>query len=96
VGILTAVVEGEWEVNKGFLGPSLLTRVVLLDDIVDLTDGGRDEQAEDKGENVPVSGPEEDVDRVEDTEQGESPSDRVDNDLLTPSGELEDHGAEEQ
>ena len=40
--------------------------------------------------------PEEDVDRVEDSQKGKAPVDRVDDNLLSASGELEEHGAEEQ
>ena len=40
--------------------------------------------------------PEVDVDRVENTENGKPPSDRVDHDLFTSSGELEEHGTEQQ
>ena len=43
-----------------------------------------------------MSGPEEDVDRVEDAEEGKAPVDRVDDDLLATGGELEDHRAEEE
>lgn len=41
-----------------------------------------------------MSTPEEDVDSVEDTQNDESPSDRVDQDLFTPGSELEEHGTE--
>jgi hypothetical protein len=53
-------------------------------------------QRQDKGEDVPVPGPEVDVDGVEDTQDDETPTDRVDKDLLSPRGELEKHGTEEE
>lgn len=40
--------------------------------------------------------PEEDVDSVEDAQDGEPPSDRVDDDLLAPRGKLEDDCAHKQ
>jgi hypothetical protein len=61
---LTAVEEGEREVDEELLAETFACRVVLLDDVVDLADGRRDEEREDKGENVPVARPEEDVDGV--------------------------------
>ena len=88
--------EREGEVDERLLCQALLTPVVLLDDIVDLADGGGDEEGEEEGEDVPVSGPEEDVDRVEDAEEGEAPLDGIDDDLLAARGELEEHGAEEE
>lgn len=93
---LTSVVEGERKVDKCLFSPTLLARVVLLDDIVDLRNGRSDKKGQDEGEDVPVSGPEINVDRVEYTKQGESPVDRVDDDFFTSSGELENHGTEEK
>ena len=93
---LTTVVEREREVDERLLTPALLAAVVLLHNVVDLRDRGGDEQAEDERQNVPVSGPEEDVDRVEDAKEGEAPVDRVNDDLLAAGGDLEDHRAEEK
>ena len=94
--VLTSVEEREWEVDESLLSPSLSAKVVLLYDVIDLTDSRRDQQAQDKCENVPVSRPEKDIDRVEEAKEGESPVDRVDDDVLASGRELEDHRAEEQ
>ena len=82
--------------DKGLLSPTLLARVVLLDNVVDLRDGGGDQQAHDEGEDEPVSGSEENKDRVEDAKDSESPTDRVDDNLFAAGSELVYHGAEQQ
>ena len=43
-----------------------------------------------------MSRPEEDVDSVEYAQKNESPSDRIDYNLFTSFGELEEHGTEQQ
>ena len=43
-----------------------------------------------------MSGPEEYVNRVEETKKSKAPSDGIDDDLLTSGSELEDHGAEKK
>jgi len=90
------VIEREWEVNESLLSPALLARVVLLDNVVDLRDGRRNQQRHDERKDEPVPAGEKDENAVEDTEDGESPANRVDNDLLTTGGELVDHGTKEQ
>jgi hypothetical protein len=77
-------------VDEQLLSPSFLRVVVLLHYIVNLTNGGRDQQAENEGKDIPMPSPEEDVDRVEETEEGESPRDGIDDDFGTSRGELED------
>ena len=46
--------------------------------------------------NVVVPGPEVDVDGVQDGEEGKTPGDAVDDDLLSAIEELVDDGSEEQ
>jgi len=71
--------------------------VMLLDNVVDVGDRGADEQREYKCDNVVVRGPQVDVDRVEDGEEGKAPGDSVDDDGLgVRGGELVDDGAEQQ
>ena len=43
---LTSVPEREWEVDEGLLAEGFSRAVILLDDVVDLADGGRDESEE--------------------------------------------------
>lgn len=82
--------------HECLLTQALPTPVVLLHHIVDLTDRRADQERHDEGEDVPMSSPEEDVDRVEKAEKGETPLDGVDDDLFPSGGELEDHRAKEE
>ena len=90
------MVERERKVDKGFLGPAAKAGVIGLDNVVDLADRRSDKKRKDEGENIPVAGTEEDVDRVEETQNGEPPSDAVDDKLLATVSELEDQSAEEK
>lgn len=67
-----------------------------LDGVVDLGDGGGDEEGEDKGGDVPVLVPEPDKRLVQDGEEREPPLDAVDEDLFTVFGELVEHEEEEE
>ena len=96
MNVFTTVVKREWEVDESLLSPALLAGVVLLDDVVDLRNGSGHQERHDKGEDKPVSAHEENEDAVEDSEDDESPSDTIHNNLFTASGELVDHSAEQK
>ncbi len=82
--------------NKRLLTQTLSTPVILLHHIVYLADRRADQEREEESEDIPMSRPKEDVDRVEDAQKGEAPLNRVDDDLFPAGSELEDHGSEEE
>lgn len=94
--LLTSVVEREGEVDKDLLSDALPCPVGPLDDVVDLADRRRDEQTEDKSEDVPVPAPEVDVNGVQEAEESETPPNGVDDDFLSAGRELVDDRAEEE
>lgn len=70
--------------------------VVLLDDVVNVADSGRDEEGQNEGDNIMSMGPDTDVECVENCEEWETPSYAIDNDNLSGIGELEDDVSEQQ
>jgi len=66
------MVEREREMNEKFICKRLGT-VMLLYDVIDMRDRGADKESKDEGNDVMVSGPQVDVDGIEDTEEGETP-----------------------
>jgi len=90
-----AVVEREGEMDPELV-VDVLAAVGALDDVVDVGDGGGDEEGKDKGDDVVLAGPDVDVDGVEDGEEGEAPADAVDDGALAGGEELVDHGAAEE
>jgi len=85
----------EWEVDPELI-VHIAATVVLLDDVVDVADARRYEQREDKGDNIVLATPDVDVDTVERGEEGETPANAVDDDLLAAIVELVDDRAEQQ
>lgn len=90
-----SVPEREWKMDPEFV-IDVLSRVMLLDDIVDVRDGGADEESKDESDDVVATAPDADVDGVEDDEKGETPVDTVDDDLLSGFEELVDDGSEKE
>lgn len=90
-----SVVERERKVNEDFI-QSALGKIVFLDDVVDVGDGGTDKEGKNEGNNVMVGCPQVDVNGVEDTEKRETPRNAVDDDLFTGGGELVDDRSEQQ
>jgi len=86
--------------REGEVDPELIVDVLggvmFLDDVVDVGDGGADEEGEDEGDDVSSVAPDVDVAGVEEDEQGEAPVDGIDDDLLAAVEELVDHGSEEE
>lgn len=93
---LTPVVKRERKVDKSLFSPTFLARMVLLHHVVNLRNSRSDQKRQDECEDVPVSRPKVDIDRVEHSKQGESPVDRVDDDFFSTGRKLEYHSAEEE
>jgi len=89
------VVEGERKVDEEFI-TQVVGSVILLDDVVDVTDSRRDAECENEGDNVVSTGPDADVECVENHEEWETPSNTIDDDTLSGIGELEDDVSEQQ
>lgn len=83
--------------HKRTLISETLTSVISLDDVIDVRYRAADEQRKDKRNDIVTARPYVDIDGVEDGEQGETPSDAVDDDGFAGVGELvEEHAEEEQ
>lgn len=92
---LTAMVEGEREMNKHFRSKSFVR--VRVDDIVDLGNARRDQETEHECGDVPSFDPEENVDTVKCAEEREPAANCVNHKCLAGSSELvEDHAEEEE
>lgn len=90
------VPHGERQVHEQLIAGGL-GRMILLDDIVDVADGGGDQEGEDERDDVVVVGPDGNEDCVEDGEERESPGDSVNHDGLGVGGsELVDDGAKKE
>lgn len=88
--------EREGEVDEQLVGGTL-RRVMLLDDVVDMGDCSGDQQTEDESDDVVVMTPDGDVDRVEDDDEGETPTDSIDDDRFCVCGhELVDDSSKEE
>lgn len=87
--------KGEWKVNPEFV-VNILSRVVLLDDVVDMRDSRADEESKDESNDVVAAAPDADVDGVEDDEEGETPVYTVDDNLLAGFKELVDDCSEKE
>jgi len=83
------VVEREWQVDENFIG-QCVAGVMLLDDVIDVADRGADYQGQEEGDNVMATSPDVNPDDVENSEEGESPSNTIDDYLLASIGELID------
>jgi len=90
-----AMVEGEWEMDEELVCEAL-RGVVFFHNIVDVGYGGADEEGKDESENEMMASPQVYVNSIEDTEQGETPGNVVNDDSLSKREELEDDGAQEQ
>lgn len=90
-----SVPEREWKVDPEFV-IYVLSRVMLFDEIVDVRDGRADEESKDESDDVVAAAPDADVDGVEDDEEGETPVDTIDDDLLSGFEELVDDGSEKE
>jgi len=87
---------GEGQVHEQLIAGGL-GGMILLDDIVNVADGGGDQEGKDERDDVMLFGPEENEDRVEDGEERESPGDSVNYDGLCVGGsELVDDGAKKE
>jgi len=87
---------GERQVHEQLIADGL-GGVILLDAVVDVTNGRGDQKGKDESGNVVVLGPNGDKDGVEDGEEREPPGDSVDHDGLgVGGGELINDGAEEE
>jgi hypothetical protein len=69
---------------------------MLLDDIVNVADRRADEQGEDERDHIVVASPDVDIDGIEDSQERETPSNAINDDLLASVGELVDDIAEQQ
>lgn len=74
----------------------IFAAVRLLHDVVDVGDGGRDQEGKDERDDIVLANPNVDVNRVEDSEEGEAPADTVDDGALSGGEELVDHCTAEQ
>lgn len=90
-----AVVEREGKMDEEFIA-QVAGGVILLDDIVDVTDGRRDEEGEDEGDDVVSTGPDAYVEGVENDEQWETPPYTIDDHSLSGIGELEEDVTKQQ
>jgi hypothetical protein len=85
----------EWEVDPEFI-VYIAATVILLDDVVDVADARRYEQRKDESDNIVLATPYVDVDTVERSEKGETPTDTIDDGFLALVVELVDDRAEQQ
>jgi len=90
-----AVVEGEGEVDPEFV-VNVLAGVMLLHDIVDVTDAAANEQGEDERDDVVLLTPNIHVDTGQDGQKGETPGDAVDDGTLSGREELIDDVTEKE
>jgi len=81
------VIQGEREMDKELISVGNWS-VVLLDGIVDVSHCGADKESKDEGRDVMRTSPKVDVDGIEDGKERESPSNAIDNYLLTLREEL--------
>lgn len=70
--------------------------MVLLHNIVDVSDSRRDEKRKDEGDDVVLVDPDVNVDRIKDGQEREAPRDTVNEDTLAAGEKLVDNGAEKQ
>lgn len=89
------VIEGEGKVDEEFIAQGVGS-VILLDDVIDVTDSRRDTEGENEGDDVVSTGPDAYVECVENREDWETPSNTIDDDSLSGIGELEDDVSEQQ
>jgi len=74
----------------------ILGRVVLLDDVIDVSDCGADEERQDEGYGVMMASPKIDIDGIENSQKGETPRNAIDNDTFSLGGKLVDDGSEQE
>jgi len=84
-----SVSEGEWEVNEDLVGPAT-GLVIPAQDPVDMGGGRIDEQTEDESPDVMTVSPKVDIDGDEDGEDGEPPTNTLNDESVTSVGELID------
>jgi len=82
-----AMVEGEGEVDEEFIGERL-SRMMLLDNVVDVSDGGTNEEGKNERPNVVMGSPQVDVDGIQDCEKREAPRNAIDDDRFSAREEL--------
>jgi len=75
---------------------NVLGRVMLLHNVIDVGDGGANQEGEDEGEDVAAMTPEIDVDGIQQDEERQAPVDGINDNLFAIVEELVDNGAEEQ
>jgi hypothetical protein len=89
------VVEREGQVDEELItGGARL--VMLLDDVVDVGDQAAHEERQHESDDIVSTGPNIDVNGVEEAEGGEAPADTVDDDSLAVGGKLVDDGTEKE
>jgi hypothetical protein len=76
--------------------PYVVIVVPFLDNPVDVGNGSSDKERESKGRDIKAGSPKTNKESVEDTKDGESPTDAVKGDLSTHVGELVKDEAEEE
>ena len=87
---------GERQVHEQLIAGGL-GGMILFDDIVNVADGGGDQEGKNEGDDVMVVGPDGNEDCVEDGEEREPPGDSVNHDGLCMGGsELVDDGAKKE
>jgi len=83
------VIEGEWEMDPEFV-VDVLPNVMFPDNVVDVTDGAANEQSEDECYDVMLASPYVDVNAGQDSKEGETPADAIDDGALSAGEELVD------
>jgi len=73
-----------------------LAGVMLLHDVVDVTDTATNEEGEDESHNIMLAGPDVDVDTGEDSQERETPGDAINDGTLASREELVDDITEEE
>jgi len=90
-----SVVEREWKVNPELI-VDILSRVMFLDYVINVTHAAADKESEDECDDVISTAPNVYVNAGEHSEERETPADAVDNGALSSGEELVDHIAEKE
>jgi len=89
------VVEREGELDPELI-IDVLSRVMFLDDIVNMAHAAAHEESEDEGDDIMLAAPDVDVNTSEDGEEWETPADAIDNSTFSGGEELVDHITEKE
>jgi len=90
-----AVVKGKRKMDKDFI-PATRRRIVFLDDIVDVSYGGTDQERKDERRNILPRSPEVHKSCIENPQKGKAPMNSVDDDLFPFRGKLVEDGTQEE